>query len=320
MIGLFIVLALALGVGGTAVVSDDARPGDALFGLDRAVENARLSFTSEENKNELRVRFAEERLKEVKELEVEDNDVSDETDEVLDDGDAKDEDVKMGIEYALDLLTDIDEGGEVEDARLATLAAELSAYLDKLPADARVEVSDDKLRIKFDQGPEKIEIKDQGENKSKIEVRTEEGRMRIEVKNGEIEIKTKTEDSGSWDSLKKGIEEAEAKILSDKTIVEVEVNDEKTTFATSANTKEGIIAAILVKFPTLTAEKIGAVLKIETEDDEDKVEDSDDDSDIEDDSGDDSDADDDSGKDDSSDDDSDDNDDDSGSNSGSGSR
>ncbi len=275
MIGLLIVLALALGTGGVAVVSDNARPGDALFGVDRAVENVRISFAGEERKNELRVRFAEERVAEVKELEAEGEVVNGPTEELTAEQEAE---VALGIETALDLLTELNENSEVSDARLEALAAELSTYLDELPANARVQVSDDRLRIKFDQGPEKIEIKEQGENKTKIEVRTEESRLRVEVKDGQIEIKTKVENNDSFKNELK----AEAEILSDKTVVEVEVGYEKTTFATTATTEEGIVAAIVAKFPNLSATQVKAVLKIKTEDrddDEDNNDDKEDDDD-----------------------------------------
>ncbi|TSC77636.1 MAG: hypothetical protein G01um101424_259 [Parcubacteria group bacterium Gr01-1014_24] len=302
MIGLIIILAMALGIGGTVVAADDARPGDTLFGIDRAVENVRVSLASEENKNELRVRFAEERIKEVSELEEESKIVNGPTESLTVEQEAE---VTAGIESALDLLTDLDEVGEIADARLEGLAAELSAFLDNLPDDARVQVSNDRLRIKFDQGPEKIEIKDQGKNKTKIEVRTGEGRLRVEVKNGLIEIKTKMEKGENSDSSEdeRSEIEAEAEILSDKTIVEVEIGDEKTTFATSANTKEGIVAAIIAKFPNLSADQIGAVLKIETEDDEDPDDDSDDDNDKDEDEDSDSDDNNDDDSDDSKDDD-----------------
>lgn len=302
MIGLIIVLVMALGVGGTIVASDDARPGDALFKVDQAVENVRISLAGKERKNELRVRFAEERIKEVRELEEEGKIVNGPTESLTVEQEAE---VTAGIEFALDLLADLDEIGEVEDVRLEGLADQLSAYLDDLPDDARVQVSDGRLRIKFDNGPEKIEIKGQGEDKTKIEVRTEEGRLRVEVKDGLIEIKTKVEDDEK-DEL-----EAEAEILSDKTIVEVEVGDEKTTFATSANTREGIIAAIIAKFPNLSADQVRAVLKIETED-------SDEDEDLNDDSDDEDLDDEDEDLDFDDDDEDDDDDDDSGSNSGSG--
>ena len=280
MIGIFVALIVALGVGGTAVVSDSARPGDTLFGIDQTVENVRISLASKENKNELRIRFAEERIKEVDELKEEDEKINDDTESLTDEQEAE---VNLGIEAALELLTDLDEEGDTDDARLQSLAEQLSLYLDNLPADARVQLNDGRLRIKFEGGPEQIKIQEQGENKLKIETQSEEGHLKIEVKNGSIEIKAKAEDEDdSSEGTGKDTDEIEAKILSDKTIVKVEIGDEETTFATSATTREGIIAAIIAKFPNLTSAQVEAVLKIETEngdDDEDSEEDLDDDSD-----------------------------------------
>lgn len=329
MITFIVAVLLVAGIGGTAALSDNARPGDVLFGVDRAVENVRINLAGKEDKNELRLRFAEERVKEVRELEEESEEAGDEAESPEAEEETEAE-ITAGIEFALDLLTDLDETMETDDARLGSLADELSGYLEGLPEGARVQVSDDRLRIKFEGGPEKIEIKEQGEDKAKIDVRTEEGRFRIEVKDGAIEIKTKLEKAEDDDSSEEADTdiEAEAKILSDKTIIEVEIGDEKTTFATSANTREGIIEAILVKFPNLSAEQVGAVLKIETEDgdegedlsgdDVDEGDDLDEDNgdDVEDDnSGEDEDNDDNEGSDDNNEDADEDN---SGSNSGSG--
>lgn len=69
MIGGLIALLLVLGGGGTVVASNSAVPGDALFGVDLAVERARISLaTSEEKKNELRLKFAQERIEETEEI------------------------------------------------------------------------------------------------------------------------------------------------------------------------------------------------------------------------------------------------------------
>ncbi len=53
---------------GTATAANKAKPGDALFPLDRAMENACLYIASNEKKDELKVKFALERVDEVKEI------------------------------------------------------------------------------------------------------------------------------------------------------------------------------------------------------------------------------------------------------------
>lgn len=62
---LLIALAISLGVGGTVVTADNAVPGDTLFGVDRAVENLRINLATKEKKDELRIRFADERVQEI---------------------------------------------------------------------------------------------------------------------------------------------------------------------------------------------------------------------------------------------------------------
>ncbi|MCU0677958.1 MAG: hypothetical protein MUF19_00015 [Candidatus Pacebacteria bacterium] len=68
------------------------------------------------------------------------------------------------------------------------------------------------------------------------------------------------EDDSEDDSL-----EIEADIFTDTTIVKVEINDRKTTFATEADTREEVIDAILAKFD-LTEAEVEAVLELEVED------------------------------------------------------
>ena len=53
---------------GTAFAADSAKPGDRLFVIDRALEGIQMSVASEGKKDELRVKFALERVKEVKDI------------------------------------------------------------------------------------------------------------------------------------------------------------------------------------------------------------------------------------------------------------
>lgn len=294
MIGLFIALAILLGVGGTVTVADNARPGDALFGVDQAVEKLRINIARKENKNELRIKFAEERVKELKEF---DSDDGDDSDALEDDADSSSENKKeltgeqrerisTGINDALNLLTTLEENQTIDLARLEALKTALNSFLLSLPEDAKIEINGERLKIKFE-----IEAEDESddsdkssERKIKIEEMTTEGRIRLEIKDGSLEIKTKLndDDDDSSDDGKNGLDEIEAKILSDKTIIKVEIGDEETTFVTSANTREAIIAAIVANFPSLTSAQVDAVLKIETENDAEDVDEDSDDGDDED--------------------------------------
>ncbi len=67
MIGALIALVIILGGGGAVAASNSAAPGDALYGLDLAVEKAKINFTADaDKKDELRVKFADERVAEAK--------------------------------------------------------------------------------------------------------------------------------------------------------------------------------------------------------------------------------------------------------------
>lgn len=68
MIGALIALLILGGGGGVVAASNASVPGDTLFGVDRAVEQVRLGLADDSKKNELRVRFAEERIVEAKEV------------------------------------------------------------------------------------------------------------------------------------------------------------------------------------------------------------------------------------------------------------
>ncbi len=69
MIGAILSLILILGGGGAALAANNSVPGDTLFGLDLALEKAKLSLAGgEEKKNELKVRFAEERISEINKI------------------------------------------------------------------------------------------------------------------------------------------------------------------------------------------------------------------------------------------------------------
>lgn len=69
MLGALIALLILGGGGGVVVASNASVPGDTLFGIDTAIEKFRLGLaTSEEKKNELKVKFAEERISEAKNI------------------------------------------------------------------------------------------------------------------------------------------------------------------------------------------------------------------------------------------------------------
>lgn len=67
-IALALVLMLGVGGAGTVAASENAKPGDLLFPIDRAVEDFRLALASDERSAELRAEFARERLLELRQI------------------------------------------------------------------------------------------------------------------------------------------------------------------------------------------------------------------------------------------------------------
>jgi hypothetical protein len=68
MTALIIALAVLFSGSGVVIASDAAKPGDALFGIDLAVERVRMSLSGDDNRNELARTFAQERLQEIQKL------------------------------------------------------------------------------------------------------------------------------------------------------------------------------------------------------------------------------------------------------------
>ena len=323
MIPLIVALAVLLSAGGTVAASDDARPGDVLYPLDRAIEDFKLSVAKGQEKDELRIKFASERLHEfdsiaddelgddtlsgtlteaeahiftnetIVKLEVGDKKVvfatdadtreeviaeiltryenltSEAVDAVLTvqtedrestpgDGTNVSENAKLRLEHAFTVLssfvadTAVNASSSPEVLKaLEVIQARLLQRSDEFPSELRVRVKDDKARF---------------------ETRGEHGKIRVELKDGEVRIKQEGEDEDEDRDDSRGEHatstpslEIEAKIFSDTTVVKVERNDTKTVFETDADTEEELIDVIQEKYPSLTKEYIASALRIETE-------------------------------------------------------
>lgn len=217
MVPLIIALVVALGAGGTVAVSDNAVPGDALFVVDRAVEKGILAVSSSEGKVKLKKKFAEERIVEVEKiLEKEKNDKEDilddnidvddqdseDTDEVENEDVNRSEDVEKGLEFAIELLSEIDgEDGEFDD-----LTERLNNLLVEFPEDSKIDVkvSDEGasfIKLRSEEGSNRLdlEIKETGGGKSMIKTRDENGKLEVEIKDGEMKIEFDEEKRGRDD-------------------------------------------------------------------------------------------------------------------------
>jgi hypothetical protein len=239
MIPLAIALVVLVGASGTVAASDSARPGDLLFPIDRAAEEARIAFAANaEAKAELRARFAEERVKEFEEI-VEEESVrtgASASTTVSADG-------KVRVEHALSVLE-----GFVADAHVrASSTANARASLERI--DARMNAVIDGL-------PSEIRIRIRDEVNGNADTRARDTRARLDVDQGEIRV----DDNRGTSSL-----EIEADVFTDLTTVMIEMNGRTDSFTTKARTRAEIVAEIARRY-SLTEADANAALNLEVED------------------------------------------------------
>ncbi len=332
-------IVLMLGVGGTAVASESARPGDLLFPIDQAIEDVRLALaTSDEAEARLKITFAEERLAELRSLLEEDNSSNSSDDynaneviitqfeaeaDVFSDttiikveindrkttfettADTREEVIaEIVARFSVDRAT-VDRvlDFEIEDraSRVKDLSTSVSSDDDRVRTSVTLfeeltgSLSDDdqsrfveELLRSFNSSSARVEVQHDNDGDSRIEIRDGETRIRIEEKDGEVEVRVRedddsrsSEDDDSSDDSRSSsgsFLEAEADVFSDTTIIKVEINDRKTTFETTADTREEVIAEIVARFSVDRA-TVDRVLDFEIEDRASRTKDSDDDSD-----------------------------------------
>lgn len=213
MIPLLIAAIIFMGAGGTVAASDAARPGDTLFGVDRAVENIRLAFANASTSAKLKVRFSEERLSEVKELVAEaraKSNASATSTDATTTPDRKRDRVILGVNTALAFLNEV--SADLEASGDTEALEGINAVIDRL--ENVVNEDDVKFRLK-NNGDFQLKLKgsaqgstgsttasttpttttrvkvDTSGNKDRIEIREEGERIRIEIKEGDIRVKTK---------------------------------------------------------------------------------------------------------------------------------
>ena len=148
-------LILAVVLGGTVALADNSVPGDPLFVIDRAIENARISLASGQKKNDLRIAFADERLKEVERITTPKQDSTTTAAPLSTQDQTR---VSAGVSAAVTLLN----GVSTTDPRLKSITDELNKYLGTLPKDSTVDVH----------------INNEGE-KSRIDIKTVDGKIRV---------------------------------------------------------------------------------------------------------------------------------------------
>lgn len=265
MAALLVALAIVLGTSGTVLASEQAKPGDTLFPVDRATEKIRLALASTEVRVRLQAQFNEERLAELREIieeerAVDNTSASSTTNAIIvvnDDGEAR---IGAAVQVLLNYIEDTDESVNRE-AFLSALLRQVDAVKVAGRLEGANSASDDKARI---------QIKD-----NRIEVREDGYRVRIDD-DGEIRIKldddraegghrSDDDEEDDDDDQDSATFEAEADVFFDTTLIEVEINDHKSTFETTANTKEEVIVEISARY-NLERSVVESGLNFEIED------------------------------------------------------
>ncbi len=185
------VIIVILGFGTTAL-ANSAVPGDLLFPVDRAVENVRITFASEDSKTKLRLEFANERVSEFGEI------LEEELDELVDDPVTADDGARVehGLETAIETIEriQIELGSENElvNTALEEVLSRLNGDLENLP---------DKMVLKIDESGQNL--------KDKLKIEIEDGEIEIKGKRAEQKIEIEIEDEDDEDENDEDEEELE---------------------------------------------------------------------------------------------------------------
>lgn len=211
----FIVLVL-VGGGATVVTAETARPGDTLFPLDQAIERVRIRLArTDDDRGRLADSFAKERLGELRSIVGERQTHASSSENIRDDA-------RVGA--AVSALMRVMDESNMSDTAREKIYGHLFTEIDDLKIDVRVGDTNDGS----DDGAERVKVR-RDESGSKIEIRKEGMRTRIEKKDGEVRIKQERgEDIEDSDVLNEDGDDNDAKIESDEdTDVERNDDDEK---------------------------------------------------------------------------------------------
>jgi hypothetical protein len=170
------VLIVVLGTGGTVAAAESAKPGDALFPIEKATEQLRLTLASAERRGELEARFLEKRFAEVSELLTEETLVASGTKErvISEAGESR-------IVGAIAVLLAQIEG--VNDPKQAERLRNLLREVETIRVDGRATERADDRRIRIDD--------------TRFEVRMDTERIRIDDTDGDMRIRY--DDNGDSD-------------------------------------------------------------------------------------------------------------------------
>jgi hypothetical protein len=208
MLSIFIVLMLALGGTATVQAADQALPGDILYSLDRTIENVQLKFSNQGKKDELKIKFSQERVDEVgsvisklKKSDANlDNSSTSTTTTTASFSSKSDLQLQTALGEAVNFIDQVKLDLEASGNTEAVL--ELNQLLDRLGENLQTLSPHTKFEIKMEDNNDalqfEIKSKEQGEQKVELKLRSsEETGDRLRIKNSEQEFEIEFKNSST---------------------------------------------------------------------------------------------------------------------------
>jgi hypothetical protein len=222
----------------TAYASDNAKPGDLLYSIDRAIEEIQLRLASSEQRTELKLKMVHERLDEIQKIlaesDVDEDEQNDEEDQQNQDNEQKETNisvntsssagdkkrVEQAFDTSLDFIASIRESlladGNVEAvAALDAIVGDIDTEIDGLPSKWKFDIKSKKdkhkltLDIRSSDGKQKLKIKTNGD-KIDIDYKDDDGKSKLKVKkDGDVKFKQKDKGKKSDDGDDEDEEEEE---------------------------------------------------------------------------------------------------------------
>ncbi len=314
-----IILVILIVLGGsiaTVKAADNAKPGDLLFPLDRALEEVRVALAPADKKVELELEFAQERVEEVAALaeELSDQPVGSTQPQTTTSTDAMatptptisppadQQRLEEALTLAWEQLLRVEENlGQDQRQAIKPLLDQLAAALQVLPAGSQ-------LKVEIDNGEQEVEIKikgDNGKREVKFEIEQDGNKIKIESKQDddyerEDDERDREEDEsddydddrddfvviGNQDQNSTSSQSYQSKVFLTEVKVEIEQqtskvkiewsDDKEVEIKLSTTNLDEIISYISDKY-NLSSDEIRSKLKVEYDDDFDSDDESSDD-------------------------------------------
>lgn len=189
----------------TVSAADNAKPGDLLFSIDRALESVQLALaSSNQQKTQLKLGIVQERLEEIQAIlaENETDDIEDEEENTEANFSIDEEQIDQAFDIALSSIADIkqefeDQGNTDAVSAINKVIDEFDTDFQSLPSKFRFSIKQNRnkyqltLEIQTSEGKERLRIKTNG-NKVDIDLKNEDGKIKIKIKeDGSVKVKDK---------------------------------------------------------------------------------------------------------------------------------